>query len=986
MLRALIAVLSIVTLAGACFAEATVAKRQPATDAGEERLANGGFELLAGGRAESWGPWSNGYVASREAARSGEVGALVHADDEAEEYGASCAVTLNQTAPFPIVATGWSRAENVSGVRDRGYAIWLDVTYQDGDHLWGQAAGFGTGTHGWERQQVVLAPTKPIRDLSILGLFRGHTGTARFDDFSLREITGASCSMFDGVPVISEPAEAGADPRVLVRDVAANGDFLLMGAGADVEAGDADLGLEVSVHETALGSGRLIEGEARDTTGRDRALSVYYALPLDATGWAWWDDPNTPRPIEEGLTYLNARNVGVGNTGLASWYPLAALSGPDRGVCLAVPLDSPRICRLAYDSGSEELYAAFDLGLSPDAAKTPQSATFRLAVFDFEPEWGFRAALDAYYGLFPEFFEKRTTHEGQWMPFTDIATVREPMDFGFAYHEGNNNVPWDDAHDILSFVYVEPMTNWMRMEPDAPRTHEAADALMRQKAGEGDRQALATLSSVVVTEDGRLDAVCIDAPWCDGAVFTLNADPDVPADPDGLNQFDHEWATIEHAFHPSVAGVPGWSLSGGSALEGSDEGGSALRLRRSEGADPVQVTQNVTIGQTEARTLVARARGVAENVVGETGGDCSLYVDLTYSDGTNLFGQIATLEPGVAGWQDLEVLIRPAKPVQAASVHLLLRGEHLGEAWFDDVSLVEEGSDRSFVVNGDFEGVDVPTGDLDGTYIDSFEGWSTRVNSRREHFAAVDVPLTFTVDTRAPAILTYFSTYEFAKELSARMHDEGKLLMANAVPANFPWAAHLLDVMGTETNWNRNGETPDSHESFRYRRALCRWKPYLLLQNTDYGAFTPEMVERYFKRAIFYGAFPGFFSHNAADDPYWNTPALYDRDRPLFLKYMPICSDLSRAGWEPVTLARSDTPGVLLERFGAPDRGEALLTVFNDGDRPTDAVIALDMEALGNPNAAEELVGERPVAIHDGSLTLRLRPKDLAVLRMVSAR
>jgi len=96
--------------------------------------------------------------------------------------------------------------------------------------------------------------------------------------------------------------------------------------------------------------------------------------------------------------------------------------------------------------------------------------------------------------------------------------------------------------------------------------------------------------------------------------------------------------------------------------------------------------------------------------------------------------------------------------------------------------------------------------------------------------------------------------------------------MANACPGNFPWAAHLLDVMGTETNWNWNGtESPDSHEVFRYRRALCRWKPYLLLQNTDYGSFTPEMVERYFKRATFYGTFPGVFSHHAADDPYWQT-------------------------------------------------------------------------------------------------------------------
>jgi hypothetical protein len=50
-------------------------------------------------------------------------------------------------------------------------------------------------------------------------------------------------------------------------------------------------------------------------------------------------------------------------------------------------------------------------------------------------------------------------------------------------------------------------------------------------------------------------------------------------------------------------------------------------------------------------------------------------------------------------------------------------------------------------------------------------------------------------------------------------------------------------------------------------RSMSGAKPYLLLMNTDYDRFTPDLVEKYFQRCLFYGMWPGFFSHNAADRP-----------------------------------------------------------------------------------------------------------------------
>jgi len=94
---------------------------------------------------------------------------------------------------------------------------------------------------------------------------------------------------------------------------------------------------------------------------------------------------------------------------------------------------------------------------------------------------------------------------------------------------------------------------------------------------------------------------------------------------------------------------------------------------------------------------------------------------------------------------------------------------------------------------------------------------------------------------------------------------------------------------------------------------------------------------------------------------------------------------LSRAGWEPITHARSESPGILLERFGALDRGDVYVTVLNDGDETADAAIALDMDALGNPTSAEDLIQDRPIPVQGGSLTLTLAPSDLAVLRLIGA-
>jgi hypothetical protein len=96
--------------------------------------------------------------------------------------------------------------------------------------------------------------------------------------------------------------------------------------------------------------------------------------------------------------------------------------------------------------------------------------------------------------------------------------------------------------------------------------------------------------------------------------------------------------------------------------------------------------------------------------------------------------------------------------------------------------------------------------------------------------------------------------------------------------------------------------------------------------NVPYDQFNHEMVEKYFQRSLAYGIFPGMFSHNAADAPYWQNPAWYDRDRDLFKRYIPIVKRVAEAGWQPVTAMHCDNPLVRVERFG-PGGSELYFTV-----------------------------------------------------------
>ena len=876
---------------------------------GTPLLVNGGFEELQEDRPTSWLAWQQGFRAAPGEGRGGSRCVVCERREGEGEFGASQTLTLNRTNIAPLIIRGWSKAENVSGSADNGYSLYVDIIYADGTPLWGQTASFTCGTHDWEHRQFVILPDKPVKSLALHCLFRGHTGKVWFDDPSVEEVpTPAGAVLFQGVPLqgvshakpdtkaaqrklstddglkmmlrdnsiaslrLDGKELSGSSPSgFLARDFAADSDIYAFTGGACKE-----LGLNLEANFSPGRDHLAIEGCVTDTTGRDRAVTLLFALPLDATGWHWGDDARRSRLIEGNSEFANSISLRCGANGKMSLYPLAAVWNDRSGLALALDMDHPAQYRLVYHAGTKQFFIAYDFGLAKDTTKLPGGAGFRFVLYCFDPRWGFRAALQKYYDIFPQHFAKRVTREGVWMPFTDIATVPGFDDFGFAFQEGAPNVAFDDQHGIASFVYVEPMSHWLAMPRDVPRTYDSAlSVLNKELAGargkEAAEMAAATLTSGIEGADGRLFLYLVKAPWCDGGVFSLNPDPAIPTTPEHpFNKAMVMQQTIEAAFKKN---------------------------------EPKQgLTTNLPVTTRPGKDAFHRVPGIPE-------------------------------ERGRGGTRPYQTSGQPG---------------------------------------------------LDGVYLDSLEMSAAELNYRREHFRSASAPLVFDREGR-PCQLMIFNTWTFERDIAAQMHVRGKLLFANAVLWQFAFPAPQLDVLGTEVNWLHQGEyLPDSDAVMNFRRALCRQKPYCLLMNTDYARFTPELVERYFQRCLFYGVWPGFFDEEAASkDPYWVSPKKwYERDRPLFKKYIPLLRRLTAAGWQPLTHASCDNSRILVERFGPGAGDTVFLTLLNDTADAQAGTVTADLKALGwkQPASARELVSGNAATRWGPGWHITLRPQQAEVL------
>jgi hypothetical protein len=838
-----------------------------------DQLKNGGFENVANGFPTGWQKWGDGGQIARGAGRDGSAAFGAERNENDPARGIQQVLILNQTRPEPVFVEGWSKAENVGGTRDGNYGIYCDVTYSDGTNLWGVTQGFAVGTHDWQKEKLVVSPEKPIKSLIVYALFRKHTGKAWFDDFRAgTRKAEAGEAFFDGVLVKVVPQKlpaAMSSVNGITKDKLSLVDFA--GRIYGIQVGDSFLPASTPnsgflVRDVANNSGYYpvqnsecpplklklnykyeanddhftFSGFIEDETKMDRAISLVYALPIDARGWTWDDDIRTARTITSGAEYSRTQPIGSGSNGNQSVYPVANIRNKTTGLALALDMNFPAQYRLGYNAGTQQFFIAYDFGLTPEKPR----ADFRFIVYRTDPQNGFRSAVDKLQKIFPDYFALRKGNEkqGLWMPFYDISKVEKPEDFGFRFREAgesaakDGSAAWDDAHDVLTLLYSEPMTYWMTMPLDMPRTYEAALGELRRIAADEksghNRFARAVIASGMRDESGRLAVRFENRPWANGAVWSISPSP-------GLNEV--------------VAAQAGSTPDTGASLVWNAR--KEERLKNNPGAK------------------------------------------------------------------------------------------------------------------------------IDGEYLDSFEGYvSANLNFARDQFAASQFPLTFSTTDFLPAQHRGLLVTELARWMSRDVRAAGGLMMANSVPYRFGFAAPWLDIMGTETNWKRDDKyVPDSDSIMSLRRTLSGPKPYLLLQNTNFNNFSHDDVRRYMERSLFYGIFPSFFSANASENIYWANPKLYNRDRDLFLEYIPVVREVAESGWQPLTKASSDNANVWLERFG--DGNEIYLTLHNDAETAQTARITLEADL----KAGTSVAGVLPVStlpVQNGAFEIALQPDQTAVVRV----
>ncbi|HVE38606.1 MAG TPA: hypothetical protein VNM14_01880 [Planctomycetota bacterium] len=789
-----------------------------------ELLQNGRFE----GALDTWGAAGSGFEAAPSEGRSGSQ-ALLCATADAAGFQT---LRLDRALMLPLRISGWSRAHEVDGAPGEDYSLHASVEYQDGTRLDGVSVPFDCGTHGWQRRELRLPASKPVKTLVLHVLFRNHRGRVWFDDLSVEELRPEEGTiLFEGTPLHPDPARrrSSSPSRTYetndglrldavdetLRSLTLNGHecrpqgsagFLVRDAGRDGawQPLDATTLQELRLSfESRWQSSRdhvSIEGELRDLSGADRAVSLAFALPVELENGFWADDVRRSRQIGPAGEYVNVVPVPCGSTGSLSRYPLGAVFDARIGVALAADMEFPAQFRIGYHAGLRQLFISYDFGILPDAVFLPGRARFRFVLYRVDPTEGFRGALQRLYSVFPAAFSRRCLEAGAWLPFTPPEKIPHWEDFGFAFHETIEDAAPTGASLPLRFRYREPLGFWLPLPPDAARSQDDLLSRLRTRTLSSPAMPLDLLERrAMKTPAGLPQFRFRREPWCDGVVFSMNPNPRLP--------------------------------------------------------------------------------GAAASVDG------------------------------------------PA-----------------------------------------------------GEFIDSVEGYAmAELDFDRNHLRHATVAPTYSIDTRVPVLFKGQAIHEYAKEVARKLRGKNRLVFGNGTPERFSFLAPHFDILGTEVDWFAGGAfVPPSDADLIFRRTLAFQKPYCILLNTPSSNLTPENLERYFQRCLFYGMFPSLFSHDAQNDSYWEDAERMERDRPLFKKYLPLIRRSSVAGWQPLTGARVDNPAILIERFGPDARGVIYLSLLNDG--PTDQEVRVTLEpprpARSRVAEARELITELAVPVRDGTLRI----------------
>lgn len=239
---------------------------------------------------------------------------------------------------------------------------------------------------------------------------------------------------------------------------------------------------------------------------------------------------------------------------------------------------------------------------------------------------------------------------------------------------------------------------------------------------------------------------------------------------------------------------------------------------------------------------------------------------------------------------------------------------------------------------------------IDGEFIDSSEPFQAhQMDFCRKRFPHMETPLAWCSTNGVPGIYKGMIAFENARETMRRCRASGRYVFANSTPNRWCWMPPNMDAMCREITWVKKDGSwqPDGSEIMMRRRMLCGGKPYSLVMNCDFDLLSNERVEKYMNHCLAYGFFPALFSSAAHGkknkERYFRRPELYERDRPLFRRYIPMIRRVAEAGWRPVNRLFPVDPatGIFAEQFG-----DRYVTLFNPSQTETLRIAVPDAHEL----------------------------------------
>jgi len=196
-------------------------------------------------------------------------------------------VSLNQTAPQPIVARSFSKAREVAASEEvildtpaarrrhfdaregHTYCMYLYLDYQDGQWPEVHTVSFSPGTHDWEEKSIRVDPTRPVKTAMVLLEFHQPQGTAWFDDLSLSSGNGTERNLL-AAPGFEEEDSAATQAQAISAEYEKQVQALL----ESVEAAAAS----ATPAEALSSLGKQVDALAASVTGK--GLASYFGREL----------------------------------------------------------------------------------------------------------------------------------------------------------------------------------------------------------------------------------------------------------------------------------------------------------------------------------------------------------------------------------------------------------------------------------------------------------------------------------------------------------------------------------------------------------------------------------------------------------------------------------------------------------------------------------------------------------------------------------